>query len=362
MLNHTNSFFVSHETGEIIPGGSCSLDSTPQAPVFVRERLIDVELPHNYLEYIAKTYSHEKQGKNDTEFKVDCTPMYVYGECNHHKSEQHQVMKVVRCGKEWCVTCGAKGSEVHKRRIARWWHKVLSVKVLGYLCISTPLEIRNVLKNAENLKKIRRYWVRKLKAEGFSKGLGRWHWAGESVGIWAPHLNFFVGSSYIEKERLEKWRNDYRLWIKRAFKIDLGKEVDIHFQYTDKVAKKVHLLKYVTRSTLNWFDADLARLLIGFRSTISWGKWDKLEKVDYKELDENTLKEIFESEVKSMDEEKLTYDEVQEYLRVSRLQKSLCPCCGGKITWVGVKGGNIPSDYAEIGGGYHVRVRKLKNE
>ncbi len=377
-------FFVSLETGEIIPRASVNLHGNSED---TQERL-------NYLEYIAKLNGEGVSNKKKSTYKVEieaCKGGYVWGECEdfHHKHA-----KIIYCGKEWCPRCGQKDSDTHKRRVARWWHKVEQMETVGYLVVTLPEQVREYFKEVENLKDFRRYWIQKLKREGFERGLSRWHWAGEKTEEmhhednqgWHPHLNFLLEAGYIKKEVLTKWKEEFRTWLNTRYGFDVP-VVDIWYQYTTKTGKKIHWLKYVTRPTLTWFDEELAQLLFGFRTTQSWGKWEKLDLNASLTAIDRRIEKILEEEIKEeierlegllkrmegdemRKEERVIRDqirllrenkgvsllekskEIRELMTIQGYQAKRCSC-GSKIHWVEYVHGEIPENYVPVGGGYY---------
>lgn len=385
-------FFVSLETGEIIPRASVNLHGNSED---TQERL-------NYLEYIAKLDNgHLSISKRGT-YKVDIQPCkggYVWGECEDY---HHSHAKKVYCGKEWCPRCGKNGSDTHKRRMARWWHKVLTMKAMGYLIVTLPPSVREFFKDIERLKEFRRYWIKKLKREGYEKGLSRWHWAGEKSeemnhhdnGVWHPHLNFFIDAGFVPKEKLTRWKDDFQAWLKTRYGFDVP-VVDIWYQYTANEGKKIHWLKYVTRPTLTWFDDELSKLLFGFRATQSWGKWEKIDRESCYEAIEKKIEKIsaevvkreieaLEKKLKEMEGENMrhkeyrrirdkiryleankglglleTVKEIRELMAVADYQEKKCTC-GSKIHWLKYVPGELPESFVHVGGGYYMNPEKNK--
>lgn len=187
------------------------------------------------------------------------------------------------CGKEWCLVCGAKMSWIHLRRMARWWSKWEQLNPLGYLVVTTPIELREYILSltAPEAKKVlqhlRRYWVRKLKAEfpGLL-GLCRYHWTGEDGTTFSPHLNFLFNHAFIEKSTLNRWRGDYYQWIKDMYHLEnkSGTTV-INYRYYMKRSDRIHKLKYVTRATLKVNDPKISKIIYNFKNSINFGKFDK---------------------------------------------------------------------------------------
>lgn len=199
--------------------------------------------------------------------------------------------KTLLCGKEWCHECGANGSWVHQRRIARWWDKVMQIDTAGYLVVTLPAELITYLLDIGNedvglakaiLNNIRRYWKRKMKRElGIERGLIRYHWSGEDGNRFFPHLNYLIDYGYIDKTMLKQWRSDYLRWIESNYPVKIEAETtDIHYKYSNKTGKKIHWLKYITRATMREYNTYYAQIIYKFRNNVVFGKFEKQVEAD----------------------------------------------------------------------------------
>lgn len=244
----------------------------------------------NYLEEHDKSYSHRSTFYNHTlrMHVPKCIRGFGHFRCLPCMTDY---FRLHLCGKEWCETCGEKMSWIHKRRIARWYDKWAQMETLGYLIITTPIEFRDFVLSLEApeskkvLQHLRRYWVRKLKAEFDGiKGLCRYHWAGDDGKRFAPHLNFLFNKGYIEKDILNRWRNDYYNWLKDncGIKVAAG-TTNLRYRYCTEPAARMHRLKYVTRATLMVYRPKYAKIIHKFKNSINFGKFDK-PKTNTKEL------------------------------------------------------------------------------
>ena len=187
--------------------------------------------------------------------------------------------KSLLCGKEWCPECGADGSWVHKRRQARWWDKVMQMDKLGYLVVTTSLEVRqyimhqNPTESKKILNAIRKYWVRKLKREFRTRGVVRWHWAGSDGTTFAPHLNILFEHGFINKKTLNTWRTEFQKWFKTTYKIKT--KVVINYSFGNTKIFKIHQLKYVTRSTMRTLPSEqIQHILFNYHNSVVFGKFD----------------------------------------------------------------------------------------
>lgn len=219
-------------------------------------------------------------------FLPACSMGFVKGECEGG----HHFAKLLLCGKEWCPDCGADGSAVHKRRISRWWGKVMSMEQMGYLVLTVPPQIRESFKNQVVLSAFRTYVKRYLQRQGYERGLVRYHWAGDDGKIWHPHLNILLEGGFMSPKEMRALKRDLGRYFKKMFPQSLkGKtpKINAWYSYANPKAEgferhKIHKLKYILRSTLtkidvvrNAKDKELAKVLKGFRTTSTWGKWPK---------------------------------------------------------------------------------------
>jgi len=289
------------------------------------------ELPGpNYLESIAKSHIQrgnpafqnvqQKEPENDENFgdeegpgpavdkgPIKCGSWITLGGCENG----HYFAKPVDCGREWCLRC-RKSS--HRRRMSRWFSKIKKIDVMGYLVITFPIEKRP--RSQERLKRFAAAITRALINRGIKRGLRRWHWFGENSRLWNPHLNILIDEGYLSPEKLSS--------IKKTVQGLVGsKKIDVHYEYSQKIFKKIHWLKYITRPTFldrEW-DEVMADEFFKFRNVWSWGKWNDDDKWQLPKS-----------------EEQLGY--------VAKFEKNICPVCGDKIHWCGV----MPIDrFLELG-------------
>lgn len=285
LVPETSSFSHSLAAAALEPGETPGSGAAPQG---------------GYLDLIANVSSHEG-------FTRDCPGWFVRGECEHG----HRFAKELYCGREWCPICGAEDSQVHKRRFARWLPKVQQMKRLGYFVFTIPMEVRSQYRTKASLSLLTKRATAGdtrmridglLKGEGFKRGLARWHWFGDKSNVYHPHLNVFVDGGYIAPGQLE--------YIKKAWANILGVEkADVFYEYTGRVPKMLHLIKYVTRATFldyQW-DGRMAAELYNFRNVRAWGRWEDLPAWDLPAGDDLGA--------------------------VRSLESGLCPTCGEPIAW-----------------------------
>jgi hypothetical protein len=258
----------------------------------------------SYLESFAKTHTNLKKES------YRCQPNYILTSCKNG----HLTIRHVFCGKEWCEVCGEKGSPVHKRRMARAWHRIVDcAEDLGYLVVTIPPQIGDLRYDPDFLKRVKRYVWRKLLRDGITKwGLCRMHWEGDKSKKYFPHWNFLFPSRWIEKEVLVKFREDYTRWLKETFKVDGFESADIHYEFATNVTHKIHLLEYVTRPTLRHWSPLKGQVYAAVRGTSWFGK--RPEKV----ASQNPVEPIPEEYQKMLADQKL----------LDLLGHGRCPVCG----------------------------------
>ena len=288
----------------------------------------------HYLELIAKTVNTASDKVFEGGFGNDlgCASFFLRGA----DKSGHNFVKALYCGREWCSYCR---EHTHKRRIARVSMKYECFnKGIGYLVFTLPPEIRDSLFDVEldeegrkifhqRLSGIRVYLKTKLERlfERQLRSVNRWHWYGKDQGVPNPHFNVLVDTlQYIEPEKLEKLKEDYRLWLQRAFHVQIA-VVDVYYQYIridDPLyqVKKWHKLKYVLRPTFlelhsenRWY----AFLVTGYRNSTCWGSWSR------KELDQALVNYV----------DRIQKQEAPVDLDLVYFAMGLCPICGERIIW-----------------------------
>ena len=123
-------------------------------------------------------------------------------------------------------------------------------KKVNYLIITIPSYLRAAYYSKEALNDFRTYWRRKLKREGFSLGVSRWHWAGEDGRKWHPHLNLLIQGAFIPKPILYRWRAELSQWWQDYFGLTFKPGANIYTSYTADPDKLRHWVNYVFRATL----------------------------------------------------------------------------------------------------------------
>jgi hypothetical protein len=225
----------------------------------------------------------------------------------------------IPCKKECCPECGQQNSLYHKQQKMRMYPYVLEMfsecGSVGYFVITTPMWLRERLKDKKERYKFRRYIERLLKREGFKKGVSRWHFAGDSSTKWYPHLNVLIPASYIDDKRLER--------IKKLLKRRYGIE-DIFYEYIKDLPRLNFVIEYVSRPTFNLQNEVEYECIRGTRKFNLWGDF-KVSKL------KNESKEEFVAYIREL---MLNgYFESKNDVMVYALLSGRCANCYEKLSW-----------------------------
>ena len=285
-------------------GGSCNSDPSTVSPGTTDNSLFlnpEQTSSKSYLDYIANVVQ-----SNGIASK--CPGWVTIGECTNG----HQFVKEIYCGREWCPVCGADESPAHLRRFSRWVPKAQQLVTMGYLVFTIPEGERYKYRNKASLN----YLVKRvtggdksqripglLSEMGFSRGMVRIHFFGDTPGKYHPHLNVIIEAGYLTPVQLET--------IRLSWAGILGVDgAVVHYSFTAEIPKMVHILKYVTRATFKEYQWDpfMAGALYNFRNMRTWGKWDGA-----------AVWELVQS------------DGAIE--AVAKLEAGQCPVCGASVRW-----------------------------
>lgn len=293
-----------------------------------------------------------------------CQNTAIQGSCGGG----HAFLKVLSCGREYCPTCGLKGSDVHMQRYARIIPRMAHFASVGYFVIQWPVAARPGLRSRDVLSAVGSQVAKVFKKLGFARGIRTWDWFGDPKCPWCgapgslmdrrdpvagyrckyghefeldqvrdgamqfnPHLNVLVEGAYLDRAGLAH--------IKEVLREALGQsELIVHYEYVGaddpaRIAKMLHMARYVVKPSflrLSW-DWGLAAILKGVRSIFYWGTWK--------------------------DEPVWALEEVQDaesLASVVMLEGGNCPACGSGVTWAGivVMSAELMRGYVALGGGY----------
>ena len=157
------------------------------------------------------------------------------------------------CGREYCPTCGAKGSYYHNRRVMRAAEHFIWAVTWGNLTFTLPKEISEGRLAKEQLRKLQKAaWdvtQRILKVGGASVTV---HLLGDkSEGL---HVHFEVlfhrigcfNRGMISKPRIKAAKKIWALTLNKEFKLHL-KTTDVRYSFAATHPKKWHKLSYIHR-------------------------------------------------------------------------------------------------------------------
>lgn len=273
----------------------------------------------------------ELKRQSHTELSGNCGRWCLKGKC---QLGGHRFTRPLICGYEWCVNCGQDGSDAHKKRKAPWIEKVMSAESWLYLVFTLPPEIRANYRTKKKLAALGVAVKRLLQRVGFDRGLRRDHFFGDRSRVYHPHVNVLVPGEWMDAVTLAR--------IKRSFAIILGVDVDrvnVRVEVKRGPVAVLHSVRYITRATFKnqeW-DPELARELVGFRNSSSWGRnWERVWEMPKGEEKEGA--------------------EVNGALAARLLDMGVCPDCGGSIKWEGIETFHKGALWREVGGGYYTAV------
>jgi len=262
-------------------------------------------------------YLERKTPKEPTDKRYRCSPGFITG-----STTSKLFFKMVTCGRDWCPDCGQKNSITHSRRIQKNVPRVTQIlkesDSIQYIIVTIPKQVRPLFNNQEALNDFRTYWRRKLKREGYSKGIMRWHWAGEDGYIYKPHLNILVPGKFIPQSVLSRWRNELSLWFRVYCQLPNRPVSNIYSAYTKSEGKAKHWVSYVFRATQTFFNKWSADTIKGYRNTSIFGKWEKLEQTP-EEIEAMALRGFYQ-DPQSGNLEKITWQ-----MQYSTKRKCLTP-------------------------------------
>lgn len=283
-----------------------------------------------------------------------CMETGIQGQCQ----DGHKWVRPITCGRDYCPTCGVRGSATHNRRTARVIPKIQQMRSMGYFTIQFMKKDREKFRTRASLEKAGKAVVKVLKNFGFARGLRRWDWFGDpkcprcnrpgrwntddlvweckqhevfdladvraEKMDWHPHLNVLVEGRYVDnltaiQEALSlalvgEWDADL---TNDGFVKTLRAGVIINYQYIseddpDRIPKMLHRARYIQKPTflrLDW-DLEMASKLAGFRNGSWWGTWKDKPAWDLE-----------------------AQPEAEALAPVIALQSGHCPHDGSRIAW-----------------------------
>lgn len=304
---------------------------------------------HNHNTEIYLNIENLAQKIEEDSYIYSCQKGWIVSTCPHCN---RKYVRPLLCGRENCPTCGEYMGWLHRRRIARWWDKVMQMRDIGYIVITFPQEYWDRFLDKKMMNEFASYIRRKLKRMGVKRGLYCWHFSSDkkNFSIFYPHLNILIEFRYLEV--WEKFKKDIAKWLSKKLSKE-WKVVVANYQYYKNcsISKKIHLLKYLTRPTgRNLSDLVLDKFK-GMHNYRWWGKWEKI-----RHEHEIELRDGYDSEIETKDEYEVDFDdyiehneyiehkEVENEIDEERIEydgmteediinKGYCPFCGSKLKW-----------------------------
>jgi hypothetical protein len=278
-------------------------------------------------------------------FHYKCIPNWLLKRCKNG----HITRQKLGCGVDWCEDCGAKNSPVHRRRQSKLWARfVKCIKTLYYMVQTYPTQCGDLIYDPVFLTKSRKFFFRLL-GEAFGEyswssstrrnksgkykfreffelpGHSTFHFEGEKSDRYLPHWNHLFFHGWIDKLTMYKLRIALTRYLEDEWGVVIPDKmtasgerkpvfVDIHGEYTNSIARKIHIVQYVSRATLLHFSAKKADVYYALSKTCWYGKWETnlADQISPEALPESVAKMSFE-------------EKCREHLAHGR-----CPLCGEK--------------------------------
>ncbi|MBA7537883.1 hypothetical protein ES705_30154 [subsurface metagenome] len=226
-----------------------------------------------YLDYEATSPADEKTQSQKPTGKM-CGSLALVGATGSGK----RIAKRICCGREPCERCREQS---HQRRIARVLPRLFQIDSMAYIVITWLVEVRPLMRNPKALALLGKRLRGLLRRRGYRKIYTRWHPFGDTPGVYHPHLNVICDGEYLEPEQLADLKNSIRCeLLPRSMAKLYGKDLVIHYDYTQDAKRKMHWIKYVSKATFlerEW-DEELASALYGFHNGCFAGTWNDTPK------------------------------------------------------------------------------------
>ena len=216
------------------------LDLNPiQARRLYKEQLIQWLDKHNHLK---ESYRIE-----------NCGQTFVRLKC----SGGHEKYARMHCNREYCPTCGQKGSRLHKKRTTRAMDRLIWAPVLGYLVFTLPSEISQSRPDVDTLKLLsKKAW--EFAADHFETpgAMVRTHLMGNALGKFHIHINVLfpilnnTGKGMISRENLDRLRRSWTDFVNRQFDKEYT-DTNVNYNFATTKRKIRHKIKYVVRPIVN---------------------------------------------------------------------------------------------------------------
>jgi hypothetical protein len=168
-------------------------------------------------------------------------------------SKNHEKYARLRCKNEFCPSCGAQNSALHKKRVRRASLRLLWNGLLGYFVFTIPKEISESRPSKEVIENLtKEAWDIVKKNFDTPGGLSRIHLMGDEPGKLHVHINFLYPllnedkKGMISKDKIALVRNEWKKVLNKLFNLELT-DANFYYSFADKLGKKIHKIKYVLR-------------------------------------------------------------------------------------------------------------------
>lgn len=223
-------------------------------------------------------------------------------------------IRKIDCRKAYCPDCGGAGGKIHKNRMHSVFNRVDVEKYnLRQFVFTIPEEIREKLKSRENLNKLIGYTKQTIekyfgnpvldkkghvKKYQLNKGVIMYlHIFGDNDDNFKPHVNIHILEDKNQKLVIEEstLNSIKKYWHKKLKNFDETLvNVDVHYSFRNTKPKKLHAIKYMTKSWgVKQFEnqtEEMKKFLVNDLSGFQYLRyWGSLSNCNYK--DEYNIKE-----------------------------------------------------------------------
>lgn len=244
----------------LVPEGSPAAFRGPEGPYYLdipdREPeslsdsgLSDVKLRDNIANFLYNSGRFEKADQI-----MSCGTKWMRKAC----SNGHTKLSRKTCSIPYCPVCSKKGSWLNKRRAKRLRSALLGYSGgLGHIVLTLPKDLSASLPDSAQLGKLyKKAWELMKDWLDAPAAVVVLHFCGdESKGL---HLHFDCtfpilepGANFFAAGILEKVRQHWTMAVNTIFRVGFKYEnAVIYYNYAEEQEKQLHLIKYVTRSTI----------------------------------------------------------------------------------------------------------------
>jgi len=183
----------------------------------------------------------------------NCGQTFVHLKC----SEGHSKYARMHCNREYCPTCGQKGSRLHKKRTTRAMDRLIWAPVLGYVVFTLPDEVSQSRPDIDTLKLLStKAWELVKEVFDTTGGMARTHLMGNALGKLHIHINILfpilnnTGTGMISKEKLDRLRRSWTNFINKHYNKEYP-NINVNYNFATTRRKIRHKIRYVVRPVVN---------------------------------------------------------------------------------------------------------------